>query len=147
MKTTPRIRGQIADITGQGARIRLDDGRDGFVSTTDYFWSEWIVNGRIGEGDSLYFDVLGMLPDGRGSLGFEPVGEKSSRLVGVDQQWVTSLEEVRGECPDEVAAVERHRLFLVGPTQRRSMRRICFRSLPEVHEFISRDLKNWRQGH
>ena len=88
-----------------------------------------------------------MLPDGRGSLGFEPVGEKSSRLVGVDQQWVTSLEEVRGECPDEVAAVERHRLFLVGPTQRRSMRRICFRSLPEVHEFISRDLQDWRQGH
>lgn len=111
MKTRPKVRGNIVAITEQGAEVRLDDGRDGFVSTTDYFWNEWVNRRDLSAGASLEFDVLGLKPDGRVSLGFEPIGEKGGHLVGIDVQYVTSLEEVRAECPSEVEAIERHPMF------------------------------------
>lgn len=111
MKTKPRIRGKIVAITKQGAKVRLDDGREGFVSTTDYFWNEWVGKRDLAAGESLEFDELGGTPDGGVSLGFEPIGEKWGRLVGIDVHYVTSLEEIREECPDEVSNIERHPLF------------------------------------
>lgn len=111
MRIKPKVRGKIVAITEQGAEIRLDDGREGFVPTTDYFWNEWVGKRDLSAGASLEFDVLGLKPDGRVFLGFEPIGEKGGHLVGIDVQYVTSLEEVRAECPGEVDAIERHPLF------------------------------------
>lgn len=111
MKATPRVRGKIVTITKQDAEVGLDDGRKGFVPTTDYFWDEVVSKRNLSAGDSLEFDVLGLKPDGRVSLGFEPIGEKGEHLVGIDVQYVTSLEEVRAECPGEVSNIERHPLF------------------------------------
>lgn len=111
MKTKPRVGGKIVTITKQGAEVGLNDGRKGFVPTTDYFWNEWASKRNLSAGNSLEFDVLGMMADGCVSLGLEPIGDTWGRLVGIDVQYVTSLEEVRAECPDEVCNIERHPLF------------------------------------
>ena len=84
MRIKPRVPGKIVAITEQGAEVRLDDGREGFVSTTDFFWGEWVNRRDLSAGASLEFDVLGLKPDGRVLLGFEPIGEKGGHLLKVD---------------------------------------------------------------
>lgn len=112
MKEPVYIEGTIVKVQKRGAVIKLSDGRTGFVSSNDYFFKEYMDRANIGPGDQVMVRELGPGSDGELPLGLQPIDCVGGDRVGIHDEWVTSLEEVRGACPDEVAAVERHRLFL-----------------------------------
>lgn len=112
MKEPVYIEGTVEEVSDHGAVIKLSDGRTGFVPKGDYFLEAYVVSGFMRPGREVMVRELGSGPRGEVLIGLQPMEFNSGDTVGSDAQWVTSLEEVRCECPDEVAAVERHRLFL-----------------------------------
>lgn len=115
MKEPVYIEGTVEEVSEDAAVFRLSDGRAGFVPKGDYFLEAYVVSGFMRPGREVMVRELGSGSKGEVLIGLQPMdftrGDPYGN-VGSDSQWVTSLEEVRGECPDEVAAVERHRLFL-----------------------------------
>jgi len=111
MKEPVYIEGTVEEVSDDGTVIKLSDGRTGFVPCSDYFFEEYVDKANTGAGDQVMVRELSPGPDGELLLGLQPLDLNRSR-VGIDVQWVTSIEEVRGECPNEVAAVERHPLFV-----------------------------------
>lgn len=111
MKEPVYIEGTVEEISEDGAVIQLPDGRKGFVPCSDYFFEEYKHNAGTEPGDEVMVTELGADPEGELHLGLQPLDLNRNR-VGIRVEYFTSLEEVRGKCPDEVAAVERHPLFL-----------------------------------
>jgi hypothetical protein len=114
MKELVYIEGTVEEVSDDGAVIKLADGRTGFVTKGDYFLEEYMLSGFLRPGREVMVRELGSETKGEILIGLKPIytSEDTYPSVCSDTQWVTSLEEVRGECPHEVAAVERHRLFL-----------------------------------
>lgn len=115
MQESVYIEGTVEEVSDDAAAIRLSDGRTGIVTSGDYFLEAYVVSGFMRPGRKVMVRELGSRPRGEVLIGLQPMdftSEDTYRSVSSDAQWVTSLEDVRGECPDEVAAVERHRLFL-----------------------------------
>ena len=112
MKKPAYIKGTVEEVSDDGAVIKLSDGRTGFVSSDDYFFEDYTDRADLGGGDQVMVRELGPGSDGELLLGLQPRDVDSGDRVGIEVEWVTSLEEVRGKCPAEVAAVERHPLFL-----------------------------------
>jgi hypothetical protein len=112
MKEPVYIEGTVKKVQKRGIVITLADGRTGFVPRGDYFFGEYTERADTGPGDQVMVRELGPGPDGELLLGLQPIDCDGEDRVGIDVEWVTSLEEVRGACPKEVAAVERHPLFL-----------------------------------
>ena len=112
MREPVYIEGTVEEVSDDGAVIRLSDGRTGFVPRGDYFFEEYMDRADTGPGDEVMVRELGSGPRGELLLGLQPMDITSDARLDIDGEWVTSLEEVRAACPDEVAAVERHRLFL-----------------------------------
>jgi hypothetical protein len=112
MKGPVYIEGTVEEVSDKGAVIKLSDGRTGFVSSGDYFFEEYTDKADTGPGDQVMVRELGPGSDGELLLGLQPIDCDNRDRVGIEVEWVTPLEEVRGACPDEVAAVERHPLFV-----------------------------------
>jgi hypothetical protein len=112
MKEPVYIEGTVEKVSNDGAVIKLSDGRTGFVPCSDYFFEEYVDKANTGAGDQVMVRELGPGPDAELLLGLQPLDLDRRRRVGIRVAYFTSLEEVRGECPDEVAAVERHPLFV-----------------------------------
>lgn len=112
MKEPVYIEGTIVKVQKRGAVIKLSDGRTGFVSSNDYFFEEYTDKADTGPGDQVMVRELGPGSDGELLLGLQPIDLNRRNRVGIRYEYFTSLEEVHSECPDEVAAVEQHRLFL-----------------------------------
>lgn len=112
MKEPTYIRGTIEEIGADGAVIKLAGGRKGFVSDKDYFFEEYMKRAGLDAGDDVMVTERGTGPAGAVLLGLRPLDINGRNRVGIDVQWVTSLDEVRRQCPKEVMAVEQHRLFI-----------------------------------
>lgn len=83
-----------------------------FVPGSDYFLEDYTDRADLGGGDQVWVRELGPGSDGELLLGLQPRDVDNGDRVGIEVELVTSVEEVRGACPDEVAAVERHPLFV-----------------------------------
>ena len=99
MKKPAYIKGTAEEVSDDGAVIKLSDGRTGFVSSSDYFFEDYTDRADLGGGDQVMVRELGPGSDGELLLGLQPRDVDNGDRVGIEVEWVTSLEEqYRTDC-------------------------------------------------